>query len=95
MIAIWQNQTLAIALPALLIALIHGSIVTVLWIYRFALHLRIAMMVSMLASSLLTVVLASIVASGGMSSSPLFGLAFMHLLFAFFHPTVLARTLHE
>lgn len=51
--SIWQKQTLSIAIPALLIALLHGSIITVL------------------------------------ASSPLYGLAFMHLVLAFFHPAVL------
>ena len=89
LIAIWQKQTLSIAIPALLIALLHGSIITVLWVYRFTMHRRNAMMTSMLASSILTVVLATLVASGGMASSPLYGLAFMHLVLAFFHPAVL------
>ena len=89
LIAIWQKQTLSIAIPALLIALLHGSIITVLWVYRFTMHRRNVMMTSMLASSILTVVLATLVASGGMASSPLYGLAFMHLVWAFFHPAVL------
>jgi hypothetical protein len=72
--------------------LLHASIITVLWVYRFTVHRRHAMMVSMLASSILTVVLATLVASGGMASSPLYGLAFMQLGFAFFHPAVLAST---
>jgi hypothetical protein len=91
-IAIWQKQTVSIAIPALLIALLHASIITVFWVYRFTVHRRHAMMASMLASSILTVVLATLVASGGMASSPLYGLAFMQLGFAFFHPAVLAST---
>ena len=82
-IAIWQKQTVSIAIPALLIALLHASIITVLWVYRFTVHRRHAMMASMLAT---------LVASGGMASSPLYGLAFMQLGFAFFHPAVLAST---
>jgi len=91
-IAIWQNRILSIAIPALIIALIHASIIAVLWVYRFAVHRRTAMMVSMLASSILAVLLATMVASGGMPSSPLYGLACMHLVFAFFHPAVLVST---
>ena len=91
-IAIWQKQTVSIAIPALLIALLHASIITVFWVYRFTVHRRHAMMASMLASSILTVVLATLVASGGMASSPLYGLALMQLGFAFFHPAVLAST---
>ncbi len=92
LIAIWQNQTLSIAIPALLIALLHASIITVFWVYRFAMRRRNAMMASMLASSILTVVLATLVASRGMASSPLYGLAFMHLVLSFFHPAVLSST---
>jgi hypothetical protein len=91
-IAIWQKQIVTIAIPALLIALLHASIITVLWVYRFAMHRRTAMMASMLSSSILTVVLASLVASGGMATSPLYGLAFMQLVLAFLHPAVLAST---
>ena len=91
-IAIWQKQTVSIAIPALLIALLHASIITVLWVYRFAMHRRTAMMASMLSSSILTVVLASLVASGGMATSPLYGLAFMQLVLAFLHPAVQAST---
>ena len=92
LIAIWQNQTLSIAIPALLIALLHASIITVFWVYRFTMHRRNAIMASMLASSILTVVLAILVASGGKTSSPLYGLAFMQLVLAFFHPAVLSST---
>ena len=40
LIAIWQKQTVSIAIPALLIALLHASIITVFWVYRFAMHRR-------------------------------------------------------
>ena len=92
LIAIWQKQTVSIAIPALLIALLHASIITVFWVYRFAMHRRNAMMASMLTSSLLTVVLATLIASGGVASSPLYGLAFMQLVLAFLHPAVLASS---
>jgi hypothetical protein len=92
LIAIWQNQTLSIAIPALLIALLHASIITVFWVYRFSMHRRNAMMAAMLASSILTVMLATLVASARMASSPLYGLAFMQLVLAFFHPAVLVST---
>ena len=93
LIAIWQNHILSIAIPALILALLHSSIIAVLWVYRFAVHCRTAMMVSMLASSILTILLATLVASGGMPSSPLYGLAWMHLVLAFFHPAVLVSTM--
>lgn len=92
LIAIW-NQTLSMAIPALLIALLHASIITVFWVYRFTIHRRFAMMAAMLASSTLTVVLATLVASGGMASLPLYGLAFMHVVLAFLHPAVLGSTM--
>ena len=92
LIAVWQNRLLSIAIPALMIALIHLSIISVFWVYRFELHRRTAMMASMIASSLLTVALAMIMASGGMKSSPLYGLAFMQLVLAFFHPATLEST---
>lgn len=91
-IAILQNRLLSIAIPALIIALIHASIITVLWVYRFSVHRRTAMMISMLASSILTVALAILMASGEMTSSPLHGLAFMQVVFAFFHPAILVTT---
>ena len=92
LIAIWQNQTLSIAIPALLITLLHASIITVFWVYRFSIHRRNAMMAAMLSSSILTVVLATVVASGGIASSPFYTLAFMHLVLTFLHPAVLAST---
>jgi len=72
--------------------IVHNEMIQLFWVYRFTVHRRHAMMASMLASSILTVVLATLVASGGMASSPLYGLAFMQLGFAFFHPAVLAST---
>jgi hypothetical protein len=95
LIAAWENRLLSIAIPALMIALIHVSIISVFWVYRFDVHRRTAMMVSMLASSLLTVALAILMASGGMNSSPLYGLAVMQLFFAFFHPAVLSTTVES
>ena len=92
LIAVWQSQSLSIAIPALLIALLHASIITIFWFYRFTIHRRTATMASLLASSLLTVALAISMASGGMKSSPLYGLAFLHFVLAFFHPGVLAST---
>ena len=92
-IAIWENYILSIAIPALLIALLHSSIITVFWLYRFTVHRRTAIMVSMVASSMLTVVLAILVTSGGITTSPLYGLALMHLVFAFFHPGIYAPTI--
>ena len=89
-IAIWENYILSIAIPALLIALLHASIITVFWLYRFTVHGRTAIMVSMVVSSILTIALAILVTSGGMTTSPLYGLALMHLLFAFFHPGIYA-----
>jgi hypothetical protein len=92
LIAVWQNRLFSIAIPALMIALIHLSIISVFWVYRFDVHRRTAMMASMLASSLLTVALAVLMASGGMKSSPLYGLAFMQLVLAFLHPAALNST---
>jgi hypothetical protein len=92
LIAVWQNRVISIAIPALMIALIHVSIISVFWVYRFDIHRRMAMMASMLASSLLTVALAILMDSGGMKSLPLYGLAFMQLVLAFFHPAVLEST---
>lgn len=71
-----------------MIALIHAAIISLFWRYRDVVLRRTAIMVSMVASSILTVVLAILVASGGMRSSPLYGLAFMHLVLAFCHPGI-------
>ena len=83
---IWTEKPTWIAIVAALIAMIHASIIIVFWLNKEIIRRRTAVMVSMIASAVLTGSLAWISGSNGMQSGPLYGLAFMHLLMAFFHP---------
>jgi uncharacterized membrane protein len=71
---------------AALIAMIHASIITLFWLNKETVHRRTALMTSMCVSAVLTGSLAWISGSNGMQAGPLYGLAFMHLMIAFFHP---------
>jgi putative flippase GtrA len=75
-----------IAIAAALIAMIHASIITVFWLNKETVRRRTAVMVSMSVSAVLTGSLAWISGSNGMQTGPLYGLAVMHLIMAFFHP---------
>ena len=84
--AIWSGAPIWIATAAILIASVHASIIVAFWRNRAVVLRRTALMVSMIASALLTCSLAWMFGSNGMRGSPLYGLALMHLLMAFFQP---------
>lgn len=86
LMAIWNGDVPWVAIPALLIMVLHASIIILFWKYRYVVRSRTAIRVSLIASSVLTVSLAVIVSSAGMKTQPLYGLAFMQLLMAFCHP---------
>lgn len=75
-----------IAVAATFVAAVHASIIIAFWRYREVVRRRTALIVAMIASAVLTCSLAWIIGSNGMRSSPLYGLAFMHLIMAFCHP---------
>ena len=83
---VWSGKPTWIAIVAALIAMIHASIITLFWLNKETVHRRTALMTSMCVSAVLTGSLAWISGSNGMQASPLYGLAFMHLMMAFFHP---------
>jgi hypothetical protein len=86
LLAIWIGAPIWIAITATFVASMHASIIVVFWLYREVVRRRIALMVSMVASAILTCSLAWMIGSNGMQTSPLYGLAFMHLIMAFCHP---------
>lgn len=70
---------------AFAIAAVHSTIIIAFWQQRDRVRIRTAVMVSMLASALLTFLLGW---SNGSLRTPFFGLALMHALMAFFHPAI-------
>ncbi len=85
--AISNTAPIWIIVAAMLVAAIHASIIVAFWLNRQVVRRRTALMVSMIASAVLTCSLAWIIGTHGMQTSPLYGLAFTHLLMAFCHPT--------
>jgi putative flippase GtrA len=83
---VWTGKPTWIAIAAALIAMIHASIITAFWLNKETVHRRTALMVSMSISAVLTGSLAWISGSNEMQAGPLYGLAVMHLMIAFFHP---------
>jgi hypothetical protein len=84
--AIWSASPIWIAIFATLVATIHASIMVAFWLNRAIVRRRTALMISMIASAMLTCSLAWITGSHVMQTSPLYGLAFTHLIMAFCHP---------
>jgi predicted PurR-regulated permease PerM len=84
--AIWIASPLWVVIAATLIAAMHASIMGAFWLRRETVRRRTAILVSMIASAILTSALAWMVGAYGGQSSPLYGLAFMHLIMAFCHP---------
>lgn len=84
--AIWNAAPIWIPITAMLIATTHASIIAAFWLKRRIVLRRTALMISMIASAMLTCSLAWICGSYEMRSSPLYGLAFMHLIMAFCQP---------
>ncbi len=89
-LAIWNGYAPWLATLALLFAMIHATVITLLWLNRDAVHRRTAVMVSMIASSIFLFVLAIVIGNRGIQTSPLFAFALIHLILAFFHPLLLA-----
>lgn len=85
--AIWNAAPIWIAIAATCVATIHASIIVAFWLNREFVRRKTALMVSMIASAILTCTLAWMFGSYGMRTSPLYGLAFMHLIMAYCHPT--------
>jgi putative flippase GtrA len=84
--AIWNTAPIWIPIAASLVATIHASIIVAFWLNRQVVLRRTALMVSMIASAILTCSLAWMIGPHEMRSSPLYGLAFMHLIMAFCQP---------
>lgn len=84
--ALWLGAPIWIALVAAFVATIHATIIVAFWLNREVVLRRTALMVSMIASAVLTCSLAWLIGSNGMQTSPLYGLGFMHLIMAFCHP---------
>lgn len=84
--AIWNAAPIWIPIAATLVATIHASIIVAFWLKRQVVLRRTALMVSMIASAILTCSLAWMIGSHEMRSSPLYSLAFMHLIMAFCQP---------
>ncbi|MBM3966890.1 MAG: hypothetical protein FJ308_17765 [Planctomycetes bacterium] len=85
-LSIWNGHAAWIAIAALLLSMIHATVITLFWQYRDVVHRRTAVMASMIASSILLCVLAILIGSRGLPTSPLFAFAFIHLILAFSHP---------
>lgn len=88
----WRDYPLWVVIAATLIATIHASIIVAFWLRRDTVRRRNAILVSMIASAILTCALAWTTGSQGLQTSPLYGLAFMHLLMAFCHPANFATS---
>lgn len=84
--AIWNAAPIWIPIAATLIATTHASIIVAFWLNRHVVLRRTALMISMIASAILTCSLAWMIGSYEMRSSPLYGLACMHLILAFCQP---------
>ena len=91
-IAIWIAAPIWIAIAALLVGTIHASIIVAFWLNREVVRRKTALMVSMISSAMLTCLLAWMIGANGMQTSPLYGLAFMHLIMAFCHPALFTST---
>lgn len=89
---IWIASPLWVVTAATLIATIHASIMVAFWLRRDTVRRRTAILVSMIASAILTCALAWMTGSQGLRTSPLYGLAFMHLIMAFCHPANFATS---
>ena len=90
LLMIWNGKAPWVTIPALIIALIHATVITVFWLNRKVVHRRIALTTSMIASAILLFALAMIIGNNGLQTSPLYGFAFNHLILAFFHPLLYA-----
>ena len=90
--AVWSGVPSWIAITATTIATMHASIIIAFWHYRDVVRRRTALMVSMIASAILTCSLAWMIGSNGLQTPPLYGLAWMQLLMAFCHPTLFTTT---
>ena len=89
-LAISNGQAGWHAASAFLFALIHATVISVFWLYRDVVYRRIAVMASMLTSSILLFVLTIVIGNRGIPTSPLLAFAFVHLILAFFHPLLFA-----
>ncbi len=91
-LTIWNGNAPWLAIPALIVALIHATVITLFWLNRKVVHRRISLTTSMIVSSILLFALAMIIGNNGLQTSPFYGFAFIHLILAFFHPLLCKQT---